>query len=290
MIRHHQHRSLNPGLVKQKLKEFFKEDNIDFDITTLATQAKRKKATCRFIAKEEMVFAGKEIIIQAFINSCSINSIMHDGAKVKKGEAIASLAGPIDTILHKERVVLNLIQRLSGIASTTNMLVEKLQPYNIQLLDTRKTTPGLRAFEKFAVCVGGGTNHRFSLKDAIMIKDNHLIGNPNIKDAVTRALSANPDKDIQIEVDTIDQLHIALETMATSILLDNFNPEDLPKAIKIIRSSREGKNQIYIELSGGINKDNIDNYCIAGVDGISMGALTHNIKSTDISLDLNESA
>ena len=285
MIRHYQHKTLNPQLVYRKLEEFFKEDNIDFDITTISTQANMQKTVCHFTAKEDMVFAGKEIIIQAFIKNCSIRSIIRDGLKVKKGGVIASLVGPIDTILQKERVVLNLIQRLSGIATTTKKLAEKLEPHNIQLLDTRKTTPGLRVFEKFAVCIGGGINHRLSLKEAVMIKDNHLIGNPNIKDAVAKALSANPDKDIQIEVDTVKQLQVALETMATSVLLDNFNPKDLPEAIEFIRSSKRG-DQIYIELSGGINKSNIEQYCIAGVDGISMGALTHNIQSKDIGLDL----
>lgn len=285
MIRHYQHKTLDPQLVYRKLEEFFKEDNIDFDITTISTQANMQKTVCHFTAKEDMVFAGKEIIIQAFIKNCSIRSIIRDGLKVKKGGVIASLMGPIDTILQKERVVLNLIQRLSGIATTTKKLAEKLEPHNIQLLDTRKTTPGLRVFEKFAVCIGGGINHRLSLKEAVMIKDNHLIGNPNIKDAVAKALSANPDKDIQIEVDTVKQLQVALETMATSVLLDNFNPKDLPEAIEFIRSSKRG-DQIYIELSGGINKNNIEQYCIAGVDGISMGALTHNIQSKDISLDL----
>ena len=285
MIRHYQHSTLDPQLVSRKLEEFFKEDNIDFDITTISTQTNIKKTACHFIAKEDMVFAGKEIIIQAFIKSCSIDSIVSDGLKVKNGSVIASLIGPIDTILQKERVVLNLIQRLSGIASTTKTLAEKLQPHNIQLLDTRKTTPGLRVFEKFAVCTGGGINHRFSLKEAVMIKDNHLIGNPDIKDAVSKAVSANPDKDIQIEVDTVKQLYAALDTMATSVLLDNFNPEDLPEAVEIIRSSNRGS-QIYIELSGGINKHNIEQYCVEGVDGISMGALTHNIQSKDISLDL----
>ena len=285
MIRHYQHSTLDPQFVYQKLEEFFKEDNIAFDITTKSTQADMKNTACHFIAKEDMVFVGKEIIKQAFIKNCSIDSIVRDGLKVKKGKILASLLGPVDTFLQKERVVLNLVQRLSGIASTTKMLAEKLQSYNIQLLDTRKTTPGLRVFEKFAVCMGGGINHRFSLKEAVMIKDNHLIGNPDIKGAVAKALSANPDKDIQIEVDTVGQLRVALETMATSLLLDNFHPQDLPEAIEIIRSSKRG-NQIYIELSGGINKNNIEQYCVAGVDGISIGALTHNIKSKDISLDL----
>ena len=158
-------------------------------------------------------------------------------------------------------------------------------PFCIQLLDTRKTTPGLREFEKFAVSVGGGINHRFSLKEAVMIKDNHLMGSSNLKEAVNNAAKHNPGKDIQVEVDTREQLEEALETHATSILLDNFSPTNLENIVKYIRSHKNGAN-IYIELSGGINAENIDSYCIEGVNGISMGALTHNIKSKDISLDL----
>ena len=285
MTRHKQHTILDPKLVAQKLEEFFTEDNIGQDITTRSTQGGAQSVTASFVAKEDMVFAGKEIINQAFVKECSIEDIIEDGAKINKGDLIATLTGPVNIMLQKERVVLNLIQRLSGIASTTFELSQKLKPYKIQLLDTRKTTPGLRAFEKFAVCVGGGTNHRFSLKDAVMIKDNHLIGNPDIQDAASKACSANPGKDIQIEVDTIDQLHVALKTKATSILLDNFKPQKLPEAIQIIRTINK-ENQIYIELSGGINKENLENYCVKGIDGISMGALTHNIKSKDISLDL----
>ena len=285
MIRHEQYTSLDPKLVKQKLEEFFIEDNISQDITTKSTQAGTKSVTANFVAKEDLIFAGKEIINQAFVKECSIENIIDDGAKINKGDLIATLTGPVNIVLQKERVVLNLIQRLSGIASTAFELSQKLKPYKIQLLDTRKTTPGLRVFEKFAVCAGGGTNHRFSLKDAVMIKDNHLIGNPDIQDAARKACGANPGKDIQIEVDTTDQLHVALKTKATSILLDNFKPQDLPEAIQIIRTTTK-ENQIYIELSGGINRENLESYCVKGVDGISMGALTHNIKSKDISLDL----
>jgi len=284
MIRHKQQSSLDPKFVQTKLQEFFNEDNIDQDITTQATQTKDITAQAFFIAKENLIFAGKEIIIQAF-SGCSINQIQEDGAQIKKGEPLAMLSGPTNMILKKERVVLNLLQRLSGIASTTHELTKIAGPHNIQLLDTRKTTPGLRAFEKFAVFVGGGTNHRFSLKDSTIIKDNHLINNPNIKDAVEKALIANPEKDIQIEVDTIEQLHKGLQSKATSIMLDNFSSKEIPQAIKIIQKSERGQD-IYIELSGGINQNNLEDYCIKGVHGISIGALTHNIKSKDISLDL----
>ena len=284
MTRHKQITKLEPNFVSKKLQDFFKEDEAAEDITTKATQKDNKIVEANFVAKERMVFAGKEIIIQGF-QECKLIAIKNDGEEVEKGNVIAKLEGPIDIILKKERVILNLLQRLSGIASTTKKLKNKLQKNSIQLLDTRKTTPGLRRFEKFAVYVGGGTNHRFSLKDAAMIKDNHLIGNPSLSKAVESAAKQNPGKDIEVEVDTKAQLREALETRATSILLDNFSPESLPDAINYIRSHKKGLD-VYVELSGGINENNIDQYNIQGVDGISMGALTHNITSKDISLDL----
>ncbi len=283
MIRHKQHSKLDPEYVDKKLNEFFKEDNSEADITTMATQ-NHQLVQAYFIAKEDLVFVGRDVVVQAF-KECNIHQIQEDGAEIKKGEPLAMLSGPINIILQKERVVLNLIQRLSGIASNTRSLVKIVAPHSIQLLDTRKTTPGLRAFEKFAVFIGGGTNHRFSLKEAAMIKDNHLVGNPNIKDAVEKVINDNPEKDIQVEVDSVTQLQVALYSRATSIMLDNFCPKEIPAAIETIQKSERGQ-KIYIELSGGITKDNIKDYCIKGVHGISIGALTHNIKSKDISLDL----
>ena len=284
MIRHKQITTLSPNFVNKKLKEFFKEDEITEDITTKATQKDNKIVEASFVAKERMVFAGKEIIIQGF-QECKLIAIKNDGEEVEKGSVIAKLEGPIDIILKKERVILNLLQRLSGIASTTKRLKNKLEKNCVQLLDTRKTTPGLRRFEKFAVYVGGGTNHRFSLKDAVMIKDNHLIGSSSLSKAVESAVKQNPGKDIEVEVDTKAQLREALETRATSILLDNFSSKALPDTINYIRSHKKGSD-VYVELSGGINESNIDKYNIQGVDGISIGALTHNISSKDISLDL----
>ena len=284
MIRHSQIESLDLDYINKKLDQFFKEDNIEQDITTLSTQKKDKQVQAFFIAKEDLVFVGRDIIVQG-LSECMVNQIQEDGAFVKQGEPIAVLSGPIETILKKERVILNLIQRLSGIASKTQELVKKIKEFNIQLLDTRKTTPGLREFEKYAVFLGGGTNHRFSLKDAVMIKDNHLIGNSDFHNSVNNAFEKNPDKDIQIEVDTKEQLEQALTTKATSVLLDNFDPKVLPETIEYIRSHEKGKN-LYIELSGGINAENLHHFCVKGVNGISMGALTHNIKSKDISLDL----
>ena len=284
MTRFKQYTILDPEFVSNKLAEFFAEDNIKNDITTQATQTEKRQVKGVFIAKESLVFAGQEIIKQGFLD-CVIDDIVDDGTWLDQGDIIATMHGDIDTMLQKERVVLNLIQRLSGIASTTKELADITNRHDIELLDTRKTTPGLRLFEKFAVTIGGGTNHRFSLQDAVMIKDNHLIGNPDILQAVSKSKQDNPTKDIQIEVDTKDQLESALQSEADSILLDNFKPETLPDIIQMIRSYATGKN-IYIELSGGITTDTLANFCIKGVDGISMGALTHNIKSKDISLDI----
>ena len=272
-------------IIKEKLDLFFQEDQINKDITTNTFVDKNKNITAKFVSEYSGVFCGMNIIENGFSDKVTVQKLIQDGFKIKPETVIANITGPADEILKKERVILNLLQRLSGIATITYTLAKKLKKYNIQLLDTRKTTPGLREFEKFAVSVGGGTNHRFSLKDAVMIKDNHLIGNPNLKDAVDNAAKKNPGKDIQVEVDTKTQLEEALDTKATSLLLDNFSPETLSETIKHIRAHKNGKN-IYIELSGGINPENINEYCIKGVNGISMGALTHNIKSKDISLDL----
>jgi len=284
MTRFKQHTTLDPGFVAAKLEEFFAEDNVLEDITTLSTQEDYKQVRAILIAKESLVFAGSEIIKQGF-SDCTIEGIEEDGAILGVGDIIAAIHGSIDTILKKERVILNLIQRLSGIASTTHKISQITNQHNIELLDTRKTTPGLRMFEKFAVVTGGGTNHRFSLKTAVMIKDNHLIGSPDINATVARAKQKNPNKVIQLEVNTREQLEEALKSEITSILLDNFNPTNLSNVIQHIRSHPKGQN-MYIELSGGITDKTISDFCIKGVDGISMGALTHNIKSKDISLDI----
>ncbi len=284
MTRFKQHTILSPEFVKKKLEEFFVEDCIDNDITTSSIQTSGHTTRAVFIAKEPLLFAGAEIIKQGFSN-CTIDDIVNDGEKLNKGDIIATMHGNIDALLKKERVVLNLIQRLSGIASTTFKLSQITQKHHIELLDTRKTTPGLRLFEKFAVAVGGGTNHRFSLQDAVMIKDNHLMGNSDILKIVSQAKASNPNSDIQVEVDTIDQLNVVLESDATSILLDNFKPENLPDVLQKIKLHPKGVN-MYVEVSGGITADTLQNFCIDGVSGISMGALTHNIKSKDISLDI----
>ena len=284
MTRFKQYTTLDPQFVAEKLQEFFKEDNIHKDITTISTQENNKEIQAVLVAKESLVFAGTEIIQQGFLD-CMIEDMVNDGICLKQGDVIATIQGNINSILQKERVILNLIQRLSGIASTAHQLSQITNQYNIELLDTRKTTPGLRVFEKFAVTVGGGVNHRFSLQDAIMIKDNHLMGNPDILQAIAKAKQENPHKDIQVEADTLEQLDMVLQSQVTSVLLDNFKSSDLTPAINKIRTHPNGSD-LYIELSGGITAKTLVDFCIHGVNGISMGALTHNIRSKDISLDI----
>lgn len=284
MTRFKQHKELPIKYIQHKLKEFFNEDDIDNDLTTQLIFSSEKETEAVFIAKESLVFAGKAIIKEAFFN-CKIICIAEDGDMIAKGQVIAKIKGDIRSILKKERVVLNLIQRLSAIATKVSKLVQITKEKGIELLDTRKTTPGLRLFEKFAVVVGGGTNHRFNLSSAIMLKDNHLSHTSSILKSVNQIKDLVKGKDIQVEADTINQVNQILKSGASSILLDNFMPKELAEVVDKIRTHPKGKN-IYIELSGGITEQTLESFCILGVDGISMGALTHNVKSVDISLDI----
>ena len=284
MTRFKQHKELPIKYIQNKLKEFFNEDDIDNDLTTQLVFSREKEAEAVFIAKENLVFAGKAIIEEAFFN-CKIISIKNDGDMIAEGQSIAKIKGDIRSILKKERVVLNLIQRLSAIATKVSKLVQITKEKGIELLDTRKTTPGLRLFEKFAVVVGGGTNHRFSLSSSVMLKDNHLSHTSSILKSVKQVKNLAKGKDIQVEADTVDLVNQILQSGASSILLDNFKSKKLSEVVDKIRTHPKGKN-IYIELSGGITEQTLESFCILGVDGISMGALTHNVKNVDISLDI----
>ena len=284
MTRFKQHKELPIKYIQHKLKEFFNEDDIDNDLTTQLIFSSEKETEAVFIAKENLVFAGKAIIKEAFFN-CKIICIEEDGDMIAKGQVIAKIKGDIRSIMKTERVVLNLIQRISAIATKVSKLVQITKEKGIELLDTRKTTPGLRLFEKFAVVVGGGTNHRFSLSSSVMLKDNHLSHTSSILKSVKQVKNLVKGKDIQVEADTVDIVNQILQSGASSILLDNFKPKKLSEVVDKIRTHPKGKN-IYIELSGGITEQTLESFCILGVDGISMGALTHNVKNVDISLDI----
>jgi nicotinate-nucleotide pyrophosphorylase (carboxylating) len=207
---------------------------------------------------------------------------MFDGVRVKKGQPIAVIRHNARVILACERVILNLMQRMSGIATLTRQYADAIAGTNAKVLDTRKTVPGLRVLDKYAVCCGGGENHRLDLSDGILIKNNHISLGGGIEKVLQRAHEKrSAGQTIDIEVRTFDELRLALDNGAESLLLDNMSPAEVKKAVAIVRE-RGGK--IPVEASGGIVLDNIRKYALAGVDYISVGALTHSASAVDLSM------
>lgn len=272
------------NFITKKINEFLLEDIPNKDLTTDNIFLNDTNIiSAKLLAKNDLILSG-EILLDYFFTEEQIKRYFKDGDKVRKGEYIAEINTTSSDILKKERVLLNLIQRMSGIATITNIYAEKLKDSGIKILDTRKTTPGLRYFEKYAVQCGGGTNHRFDLSSAVMIKDNHIACAGSISKAIEMILESKEDAPIEIEVDTLEQLDEVLKYPVDSILLDNFNREMTIEAVKIIRK-KQIKN-IVIESSGGITLENISDYIGTGIDAISSGALTHSVKAADISLDI----
>lgn len=294
MIEYPIYNKLPKEYIQKKLKEFFDEDIPNLDITTTLTISKDEKSKAVLEAEDELVFAGVEIIKAIFGNDndnddeFELEIHVNDGDKLKFGDKIATIIGSSQKILEKERVLLNLIQRLSGIATLTNQYVEIAKPHNVKILDTRKTIPGLRLFDKYAVAIGGGHNHRLDLSSGILIKDNHIKAAGGIKNAIDKIRNSelwrkNPLK-IELEVDTLEQITEGLEAKADGYLLDNMNRETTFEAVKMIRSYENGNN-IFIESSGGINLTNLHNYVDTGINAISIGALTHSAKGANIHLE-----
>ena len=265
--------------IKEKLKTFFNEDDIKNDITTNTFINKKKTVKVNFIVEFDGVFCGAPIIENAFSKNVKTSVFIKDGFKVKSGFKAATIEGPAFEILKKERVVLNLIQRMSGIASETHRYASKAFRKNIKILDTRKTTPGIRVFEKYAVQCGGGTNHRFNLSKGIMIKDNHIGSNKNIKETLAKASLATAP--IQVEVDTKKQLEECLKHKIDAVLLDNMDSQKIKECIQIIKKSNQ---KIFIEVSGGITFKTLNKYLIPGVDAISIGAIIHQATFKNIKL------
>jgi nicotinate-nucleotide pyrophosphorylase (carboxylating) len=220
--------------------------------------------------------------------SVEIEPLVADGSLVAPGTRVVRLAGPAAPILSGERVALNLLQRFSGIATLTRRYADALLGTRASVSDTRKTTPGLRVFEKYAVRMGGGRNHRVGLFDAVLIKDNHVAAAGGIVAALD-AVAAHKDRDVvvEVEVDALEQLDAALRAGARAVLLDNMTPETTARAVAMVRS-RPGGADVWIESSGGVTLRNIRDYALAGVDTISVGALTHSAPSVDLALDFDE--
>lgn len=233
-------------------------------------------------AKEDLILSGSNLL-RYFFPKSNISFNYKDGDFIKRNSSIAIIKAPTSDILKKERVLLNLIQRMSGISTITSKYVEKAKKFNVKILDTRKTTPGLRYFEKYAVNCGGGTNHRFDLSSAVMIKDNHIASAGSISKAIELVLEKKLGLVIEVEVDFLNQIEDVIKYPVNSILLDNFSREETIKAVEMIKSKNKN---VFIESSGGINYNNLEAYLDTGIDAISSGSLTHSVKCADISLNI----
>jgi len=275
---------LNRILLRKKLKEFFMEDFQYKDLTSDAIFPKNKKGTAKFYAKADGILSGLAIIKEGYHlldKNIKINYYKKDGDYVEEGETIATVSGPIVSILTGERVILNLIQKMSGIATITQQAVRTLNNPNIKIVDTRKTTPGLRMFEKYAVTCGGGYNHRFGLGDLVMIKDNHIAFSGSIEKAVKLVRQQiGPATKIEVETETIEQVKEAVAQKADIIMFDNRSVNEINKMASYVPE------HILTEASGGITLDTLKYYREAKVNFISLGFLTHSVKALDISLTI----
>ncbi len=278
---------LDDGALYSQIGAFLAEDLGRGDITTQATVARNARARGRFLAKEPMVVAGleaAEAVFSTLDTQQQLEAFVSDGEEVEAGKVIARTSGFADVLLAGERVALNLLQRLSGIATETRRYVRAIEGTRAQIVDTRKTTPGLRMLEKYAVQSGGARNHRFGLDDGVLIKDNHIALAGGVGAAVEQARTqVGHLHKIEVEVSTERDLREAIAKGADIILLDNLTPEETAGMVLIARGLAP---QVTLESSGGITLENVRAYAEAGVDLISIGALTHSARAMDISFKI----
>lgn len=272
---------LNYLIVDKIIKDALKEDIPYGDITASSIVTSGSKAKASLIAKEDGIICGLPVFERVFtiLGDVTFKSFINEGSSVTKGDIIGELYGDALNILMGERIALNLLQKMSGIATLTNKYVKKLEGLNTKLLDTRKTTANLRILEKYAVKIGGGHNHRFSLSDGILIKDNHIGYAGNIKNAIKLAKeNSSFIRKIEVETECKEQILEAIEAGADIIMLDNMTPNQAKEMVKLIAG------RAITECSGNITLDTIRSYALSGVDFISSGELTHSVKAFDISL------
>src|SRR6476660_3347021 len=279
---------LESGGIMAAIGEFLAEDIGRGDMTTQATVAQDVRAQGRFLSKEYIVICGLEIAEGVFVHLDpgipEIETNYTDGDEVEEGTVFATLKGFADVLLTGERVALNLIQRLSGIATLTRQYVKAVEGTNASIVDTRKTTPGLRMLEKYAVTIGGGKNHRMGLDDGVLIKDNHIA----LAGGISEAVRAAKDKvghlhKIEVEITNWAQLREAIEAGAEIVMLDNQTPDE---AAKLVQMARNLNPSVLIEASGGMELDRVRSFAEAGVDLISVGRLTHSARAVDISFKI----
>ena len=275
---------LNQFYVDNLIKTALLEDINYVDITTDYLIPEDQENEAKFLAKADGVLCGIEVALRVFTliqPDFQYEVFIHDGEEVKKGDIIAKIKGKTRTILKGERTALNLLQHMSGISSMTNRIVKIVEGTNASIADTRKTLPGMRPLQKYAVTVGGGKNHRFNLSDAAMLKDNHVDAGGGITAAVTKLRTKLGHMAmVELEVRTLDELREALSVDVDVIMLDNMDNDTMREAVKIA----DGK--ALLEASGGITEETIRGVAETGVDIISIGALTHSVKAFDISLKI----
>jgi nicotinate-nucleotide pyrophosphorylase (carboxylating) len=275
-------------LLQEIINLALEEDRVRDDVTTNSLKIYDNQVTAAVIAKENGIISGTGVFINTFITVdpvISINVFKGDGSEVKKGDIVLEIKGMESSILKAERTALNFMQRLSGIATLTKKFVDKLKPYHTTLLDTRKTTPGMRYLEKKAVKDGGGSNHRMNLEDMAMVKDNHIEMAGTISNAVKKIREKFPGKKIEVEVKNLTELEETLSLDVDMIMLDNFNTGMLKEAVQAVKQS-QNRQPAQLEISGNVNLENIEQKAAVGVDFISVGALTHSFKSLDLSLKI----
>jgi len=264
------------------IKSALKEDITSEDITTNSVMREYALGEVELICKQDGVIAGLDVFARVFKildSNTEVNLFVKDGDEVKKGQKLGLVRGDIRVLLSGERTALNYLQRMSGIATYTRSIVKLLEGSKTKLLDTRKTTPNMRVFEKYAVKVGGGCNHRYNLSDGILLKDNHIGAAGGVKEAVRMAKEYAPFvRKVEVEVETLDMLKEALEAGADIIMLDNMSVEDMKEAVRLTAGKAE------TECSGNVTKENIAKLVDIGVDYISSGALTHSAPILDLSL------
>lgn len=274
---------MDKNLLRSQIAAFLAEDIGRGDLTSESIFGADETGSARLVAREEFIVAGIPVAKEVFAlqNSDIVCSeAMTEGTRAVPGDVLLAVSGPVVDLLKAERVALNLLQRMCGIATHTSRFAEAVQGLPVRITDTRKTTPGLRMMEKYAVQVGGGSNHRFNLTDGVLIKDNHIAACGSITDAVSRVREKVPHTiKIEVETDTLDQVDECLACGADIIMLDNMSPELMAEAVRKI----DGR--ALVEASGGVNLDTVRAIAESGVDIISVGALTHSAPSCDIGMD-----
>ncbi len=273
---------LNLAAIDKIILNALEEDSLYGDVSSEMIFDENDRCSGKFIAKEKGIFAGADVlkrVFQLLDDSVDLKMHIHEGAHVESGDLIATIEGLTRPILRGERIALNLVQRMSGIATLTNCYVKEIESFNCRVVDTRKTSPGLRIIEKLAVRIGGGYNHRFNLSDAVMIKDNHIKAAGGIKKALEKVkLTCPHTMKVEVEIESLEDLESAIENGADIVMLDNMSLEDMTRAVD------DCNGRVILEASGNVSLETIRQIAETGVDVISCGKLTHSVSALDISL------